>query len=86
MAEAFLKKLFEESEVVTECPVCHDPYGTLNSKGKTEREIRLPCGHLIGSACAHKWFMLNNTVSHLLRVVIPPFILFDPKIILQEQC
>ena len=86
MAEAFLNQLFETENADTQCPVCHDIYGTLGDKGETERKVSLPCGHTIGSMCAHTWFMSNNTVSHLLRLIILPFILLNPMLILQEQC
>lgn len=75
MAEAFLNQLFAAENEDTECPVCHEIYGTLGDRGETERKMSLQCGHTIGSMCAHRWFTSTNTVSNLLRPPVPAFLL-----------
>ena len=66
MSEAFLYILFQESNVVSlegeHCGICLEEYNTLSREtGMIEAAIRLPCNHVIGSACIATWLKDTNT-------------------------
>ena len=66
MAGNFLSQLLStensvESEEDARCSVCLQAYYTLTDNGAIECEIRLPCGHSMGSMCAFTWLNSNNT-------------------------
>ena len=76
MAEAFLHELLQMQNSVTSkgerCSVCLEEYGTLSrQKGTLEVAIRLPCNHLIGSACIAIWLEKNNTCPICRREFFP---------------
>ena len=76
MAEAFLHELLQmQNSVATKgerCDICLEEYGTLSrQKGTIEVAIRLPCNHLIGSACITIWLETNNTCPICRREFFP---------------
>ncbi|KAK5627379.1 hypothetical protein RRF57_003094 [Xylaria bambusicola] len=42
-------------EVFEECPICHDPVGTMNPEGILESWTHLYCGHKFGTHCIQTW-------------------------------
>ena len=65
MSEAFLYELLQESNVVRlegeQCGICLEKYNTLSREtGTMEVAIRLPCNHIIGSACIATWLKDTN--------------------------
>ena len=66
MSEAFLYELLQESNVVRlegeQCGICLEKYNTLSREtGTMEVAIRLPCNHVIGSACIATWLKDTNS-------------------------
>ena len=64
MSQEFLNNLLStpENRVQTKCMICLENYNTLNTlTGIVEWEIRLPCGHSVGSACIVTWLKANNS-------------------------
>ena len=64
MSQEYLNRLLSSPEhrVQGECVICLEPYNTLNSTtGIMEVEIRLSCGHTVGSACIVTWLRENNS-------------------------
>lgn len=54
------------------CAICLDKYGTLSREtGTIEVAIRLPCNHLIGSACIATWLQENNSCPICRREFFP---------------
>ena len=68
MSQEFLNHLLStaENRVHSEqddaiCMICLEKYNTFNtSTGIIEIEIKLPCGHKIGSSCIVTWLQTNN--------------------------
>ena len=66
MSEAFLHELFQKSNIVRlegeKCGICFEEYNTPSREtGASEAAIRLPCNHIIGSACIATWLKDTNT-------------------------
>lgn len=66
MSEAFLYELFQQANVVRlegeKCGICLEEFNTLSrEKGTIEVAVRLPCNHIIGSACIATWLRDTNT-------------------------
>ena len=56
----------------TDCMICLEDYDTLNtSTGVVEWEIRLPCGHGLGSSCILTWLRTNNSCPACRSTVFP---------------
>ena len=67
MSQEFLDRLLNTSEnrVQSEgdaiCMICLEEYNTLNTlTGIIEAQIRLPCGHGVGSSCIVTWLKTNK--------------------------
>ena len=74
MSQEYLNRLLStpENRVQEECVICREPYGTLNTEtGIIEAEIRLSCGHTVGSACIVTWLRDNNTCPHCRKEFFP---------------
>ena len=80
MAQQFRQQLLrsenvepvDESEDLT-CIICHEPFGTINpSTGALEVQIRLPCGHLVGSICISTWLSDQNNCPLCRKIFFPP--------------
>ena len=68
MSQAFLNHLLSatENRVVSgedgNCMICLEDYNKLNtSTGIIESEVRLPCGHQVGSSCIVTWLQAHNS-------------------------
>ena len=68
LPQDFLERLLRTAEnrvyskQGTHCMICLEDYNTLNtSTGIVEWEIRLPCGHGLGSSCIVTWLQTNNS-------------------------
>ena len=64
MSQEYLTRLLStpENHVQGECVICLEPYNTLNTTtGIIEAEVRLSCGHTVGSACIVTWLRDNNS-------------------------
>ena len=64
MSQEYLNRLLStpENRVQGECVICLEPYNTLNTTtGIIEAEVRLSCGHTVGSACIVTWLRDNNS-------------------------
>ena len=64
MSQEYLTRLLStpENRVQGECVICLEPYNTLNTTtGIIEAEVRLSCGHTVGSACIVTWLRDNNS-------------------------
>ena len=64
MSREYLNRLLStpEHRVQGECVICLEPYNTLNTTtGIIEVEVRLSCGHTVGSACIVTWLRDNNS-------------------------
>lgn len=68
MSPEFLERLLStpenrvRSKQGSSCMICLEDYNTLNtSTGVVEWEIRLPCGHGVGSSCIVAWLRTNNS-------------------------
>lgn len=78
MSQQFLERLLstEENHMRSDqganCMVCYEDYNTLNaSTGVVEWEIRLPCGHQLGSSCIVTWLRANNNCPACRAVFFP---------------
>lgn len=78
MSQRFLEGLLSatESRVNSDqdakCMVCLEDYNTLNtSTGIVEWEMRLPCGHRIGSSCIVTWLQVNNNCPACRAIFFP---------------
>ena len=67
MSREFLDRLLStkenhvHSDQDADCIICLEKYNTLNiSTGTVELEIRLPCGHRMGSSCIVTWLKAHN--------------------------
>lgn len=69
MAQAFLEQLLRIENTVRvdqldapTCIVCLESFGTLSSStGAVELQVRMPCGHLVGTICIATWLRDNNS-------------------------
>ena len=66
MSEAFLYELLQKSNIVClegeQCGICLEEYNTPSREtGTSEAAIRLPCNHIIGSACIATWLRDTNS-------------------------
>ena len=68
MAKSFCQDLFQTSNIVPadpqdrQCIICHQETGTMNLEtGLIELQVRLPCGHVVGSGCIALWLKDNNS-------------------------
>lgn len=69
MAQQFLNNLLRTENIVKvdeleapTCMICLEPYGTLSPiTGATELQVRLPCGHFVGSVCIATWLRDKNS-------------------------
>ena len=66
MSEAFLYELLQKSNIASlegeKCVICLDKYNTPSREtGTSEVAIRLPCNHIIGSACIATWLKDHNS-------------------------
>ena len=64
MSQEYLNRLLStpENRVQGECVICLEPYNTMNTTtGVIEAQIKLSCGHTIGSACIVTWLRDNNS-------------------------
>ena len=80
MAQQFLEQLLRyenvepvgEAETLT-CMICKETYGTINaSTGAVELQIRLPCGHMLGSICISTWLSHQNSCPLCREPFFPP--------------
>lgn len=74
MSQEFLNRLLgnPENYVHADCMICLEKYNTLNtSTGVVEREIRLPCGHGVGSSCIVIWLQANNNCPACRAIFFP---------------
>ena len=69
MSREFLESLLSRTENYVRsaqgdatCTICLEKYNALNIEtGTLEIEIRLPCGHGVGSSCLVTWLKTNNS-------------------------
>lgn len=81
MAQEFLDRLLSAHNtlnpstgivVQANCMICLENYNTLNtSTGIVEWEVRLPCGHGVGSSCIVTWLRANNSCPACRRTFFP---------------
>ena len=72
MSEAFLSELLQKSNIVSlegeQCGICLEEYNTPSREtGTSEVAIRLPCNHIIGSACIATWLKDTNSTCPICR-------------------
>lgn len=63
MAEKFFNQLVTiEVPKDGKCMICMEAYGTIfPESGAAEKAVRLPCGHVLGSACITTWLSPNES-------------------------
>ena len=66
MSQTFLYELFQKNNLISlegeRCGICLEEYNSLSREtGSIEVGIRLPCDHIVGSACIATWLKENNT-------------------------
>ena len=79
MTQQFLGHLFRTENIVKvdeleapTCMICLEPYGTLDSStGATELQVRLSCGHLVGSVCIATWLQDKNSCPYCRAAFFP---------------
>lgn len=78
VSQEFLERLLSTTEnrvrskPGSKCMICLEDFNTLNtSTGVVEWEIRLPCGHGVGSSCIVAWLRINNSCPAC-RATFPP--------------
>ena len=81
MAQEFLDRLLGAHNtlntstgivVQANCMICLEDYNTLNtSTGIVEWEVRLPCGHGVGSSCIVTWLGASNSCPACRRTFFP---------------
>ena len=73
MSEAFLHELLQACNIEKiegeRCGICLEEFDTLSREtGTIEVATRLPCNHIVGSACIATWLKDNNTCPICRRV------------------
>lgn len=76
MSEAFLHELLQSSNIEKikgeRCSICLEEFETLSREtGTIEVATRLPCKHLVGSACISTWLKDNNSCPICRREFFP---------------
>ena len=62
----------QELEGDADCHICLSRYsGRTADTGPVEEPVRLPCAHILGSACLEKWFLNSATCPTCRRVLLP---------------
>ena len=80
MSQKFRQQLLQSENVEpvdeaedSTCVICKERYGTINaSTGAVEVQIRLPCGHRIGSICISTWLSDQNSCPFCRKIFFDP--------------
>ncbi|KAL8791778.1 MAG: hypothetical protein Q9195_005654 [Heterodermia aff. obscurata] len=70
--QSLLRVSPQELEEDKDCHICMlQYYARTTDEGPVEVPVRLPCSHILGSACLWQWLMTSTTCPICRRVILP---------------